>query len=99
MATRVTRGKGRIYQAYSEGLVARVSYLIQEELTEEGSPRRWWGELIPIDNVHILDSDRYVLELEDKRQGRCSLRRRINKAVVLVPPRFFYLIIGIGLLK
>jgi len=94
MATHVTRGKGRLYEANSEKLISAVSYQIYEELTIEGTLERWWGELTLTDSVRINDGDRYVIELDDNRKGRCSLRRRINKAVILVPPRFFYLLQG-----
>jgi len=96
MATHVTRGKGNLYEANSEKLISMVSYQIYEELTREGTLKRWWGELTLDDSIRIHDGDRYVIELEDKRKGRCSLKRRINKAVILVPPRYFYLLQGTG---
>ena len=98
MATHVTRGKGKLYEANSERLISTVSYKIHEELTTEGTPGRWWGELTFTDSVRTHAGDRYVIELEDKRKGRCSLKRRINKAVILVPPRYFYLFQGTGTL-
>jgi len=96
MAARFTRGEGKLYEAYTEKLVSMVNYKIYEELTVEGTPGKWWGELTLTDSLRIQDGDRYIMELEDKRKGRCSLRRRINKAVILVPSRFFYLIHGTG---
>ncbi len=98
MATHVIRGKGKLYEADSKKLISMVSYKIHEELTIEGNLERWQGELTLTDNLRIDDGDRYVIELEDKRKGRCSLKRRINKAVILVPPRFFFLLQGTGLL-
>ena len=96
MATHVTRGKGKLYETNSEKLISTVSYKIHEELTIEGKLEKWQGELTLTDNLRIHDGDRYVIELEDKRKGRCSLKRRINKAVILVPPRYFYLLQGTG---
>ena len=98
MATHVTRGKGNLYEANSEKLISTVSYKIHEELTIEGTLEKWWGELTLTDSTRIGDGDRYLIELEDERKGRCSLRRRINKAVILVPPRYFYLLQGTGTL-
>jgi len=98
MATHVTRGKGKLYEANSEKLISTVSYKIYEELTIEGTLEKWLGELTLTDSTRIPDGDRYVIELEDERKGRCSLRRRINKAVILVPPRYFYLLQGTGAL-
>ena len=98
MATHVTRGKGNLYEADSKKLISTVSYKIHEELTIEGTLEKWTGELTLTDSTRIPDGDRYVIELEDERKGRCSLRRRINKAVILVPPRYFYLFQGTGTL-
>ena len=99
MATHVTRGKGKLYEANSEKLISTVSYKIYEELTIEGTLEKWLGELTLTDSTQIHDGDRYMLELEDKRKGKCSLKRRINRAVILVPPRFIYLIRGTGQLE
>ena len=57
-----------------------------------------WG-YNEIRNIRIQNGARYAIELEDKRKGSCSLRRRINKAVILVPPRYYYLLQGAGPLK
>jgi len=96
MATHVTRGKGKLYEANSENLLSAVSYKMYEESTIEGTLEKWWGELTLTDNLRIPDGDRYVIELDDGRKGRCSLKRRINKAVILVPPRYFFLLQGTG---
>ena len=96
MAGHTTRGKGKLYDANTEELISMVSYQVYEELNKEGALERWWGELTLTDSVRIHDGDKYIIELDDKRQGRCSLRRRVNKALTLVPPRFFYLLQGTG---
>ncbi len=99
MVTNFTRGSGKVYDTGSDELISAVNYLVHEELTADGTPVKWWGELTFIDSVRIHDGDRYLLELEDSRKGRCSLRRRINKAVISVPPRFFYFLQGTGPLE
>ena len=99
MTTHVTRGKGKLYEVSGEKLVSEVNYQIHEELTTEGKLEKWWGELTLVDNIRIQDGDKYVIELEDKRKGRCLLRRRVNKAVISVPPRFFYWVQNTGPLK
>ncbi len=92
MATNFTRGNGKIYDIVSEEFISTVNYQIHEELSKDGNPVRWWGELTFTDSVRIQDGDRYLLQLEDDRGGRCFLRRRINKAIISVPPRFFYML-------
>ena len=99
MSTRSNRGKGKLYQAYDDKPVAEISYQIHEEFDPLGSPGKWWGELTLAASVEIREGDRYMIELEDKRKGRCLLKRRTNKAVVEVPPRYFYLFKGVGPLK
>lgn len=99
MAANVTRGNGKIYDTGSEEFISTVNYQIHEELSKDGNPVRWWGELTFIDSVRIQDGDRYLIQLEDDRRGRCSLRRRTNKAIISVPPRFFYMLQGTSPLK
>ena len=99
MATNVSRGKGTLYEIKSEKIISMVSYTIQEELTKIGTLEKWGGELTLTDSVQIHDGDRYMIELVDKRKGRCHLKRRINRAVVLVPPRYIYLLRGMGPLE
>ena len=96
MATHVHYGKGKLYLSSSEKLISAVSYKLHEELTLEGNLEKWYGELTLTDSTRIHDGDRYVIELEDARKGKCFLRRRINRAVVLVPPRYVYLLNGTG---
>ncbi|MFC1979588.1 hypothetical protein ACFLVS_01760 [Chloroflexota bacterium] len=96
MATHATRGKGTLYETHSGKVISMVSYHIHEELTSEGTLEKWWGELTLTDSVKVPDGDKYMIELEDKRKGNCSLKRRINRAVILVPPRYIYLIRGNG---
>ena len=94
MATQVKRGKGNLYEANSDRFITQVSYKIQEELAIDGTLEKWGGELTLTDSVKIYDGDKYMIELEDKRRGRCSLKRRVNRAVILVPPRYIYLMRG-----
>ena len=96
MATQVIRGKGNLYEANSERFITQVSYKVQEERAIDGTLAKWGGELTLTDSVKILDGDKYIIELDDKRKGRCSLKRRVNRAVILVPPRYMYLIRGTG---
>ncbi len=94
MSAHITSGTGKIYKVGNKQAITTVKYQLHEEFTEGGSLERWWGELTFMEKVNIDNSDRYTIELDDKRKGRCSLRRRTNKAVLGVPPRFFYLFQG-----
>ena len=68
-------GIGYIYGSGDGQFLTKVKYrLLSETLTH------WSGELIPYDNSHVVHGGQYIIELEDKRRGRCSLRviRAIN---------------------
>ena len=82
---------GKLYRARDEEFLANVSYQVQHE-----SSQRWWGELILIEYMRINDGSDYILELEDSRKARCSLKKRVNRAVTGVPPRYVYRFSGTG---
>ena len=87
---------GRLYFADSnqEQLVGYVNYRLQSE-----SPTSWWGEFVLIDYKPISDGSGYIIELADGRKGRCHLKKRVNRAVSGVPPRYVYHFSGTKLLK
>ncbi len=78
-------GTGKLYQSSSEQFLANVNYQFQHE-----SPQRWWGELTLVEYMRINDGSGYILELEDNRKGKCTLKKRVNRAVTGVPPRYVY---------
>ena len=82
---------GRLYHFDSKEALVRVDYRFYDE-----SPSGWWGELVPKEYRRLGDGDSYVLELEDGRQGRCSLRKRVNRAVSSTPPLYYYYFRGVG---
>ena len=86
---------GKLYNMEGEEFIGEVNY----RLFHHEAATNWWGELTLIDYARLSEGDRYILELEDRRRGRCFLGRRVNKAVILVPARFFYLIQGTGSLE
>ena len=76
---------GKLYQSSNDELIGGVNYNFQHE-----SEGRWWGELTLIDYVRIKDGSGYIIELEDGRKARCSLKKRVNRAVSSLPPRYVY---------
>jgi len=65
--------------------IVNVDYRFYDESTVS-----WWGELVPKEYRRLSDGDGYLLELEDGRRGRCSLRKRVNIAVSGTPPLYHY---------
>ncbi|OGO31182.1 MAG: hypothetical protein A2Z29_03405 [Chloroflexi bacterium RBG_16_56_11] len=82
---------GKLLQSRDEQLICQVSYQFQQE-----SDHSFWGELTPVDYVHIDDGGGYLLELEDGRRCKCSLRKRVNRAVTSLPPHYVYHFTGSG---
>ncbi|MCX7912104.1 MAG: hypothetical protein N2506_03985 [Dehalococcoidales bacterium] len=82
---------GKLYDAITEEFIANVSYQFQHQ--EE---HRWWGELTLVEYRQIKDGGGYVIELEDGKRSRCSLKKRVNRAVTSLPPRYVYHFSGTG---
>jgi hypothetical protein len=76
---------GKIFNSLSNEFIANVSYQFQHE-----EDHRWWGEMTLIEYKQVKDGGGYTLVLEDGRQGRCALKKRVNRAVTSLPPRYVY---------
>jgi len=76
---------GRLYHYIDEEFIVEVNYQFQHE-----SEQRWWGELTLVDYVRLKDGSGYILELEDGRRSKCTLKKRVNRAVTSLPPRYVY---------
>ena len=86
--------RGKLYTARSGEFIVEVNYQLFGE-----SEASWWGELVPTEYHRINDGEGYLLEMDDGRRGRCSLRKRINRAVSGTPPLYHYQFIGRGRLE
>jgi len=85
---------GKLYRLSDKQFVTEVNYQFHDE-----SATSWWGELTLTDYMRINEGDWYIIELEDKRKGNCRLRKRVNRAVSGVPPRYIYRFTGSGALE
>lgn len=80
---------GKLYKSNDEQFEANVDYQLFDK-----SPTKLWGELI-LDNYRpVDDGGGYVIELEDNHKCQCNLKRRINRAVSGIPPRYVYYFSG-----
>ena len=86
--------KGKLYNLSDNQFLTDVNYKFHDE-----SATNWWGELTLTDYLRISDNDGYIIELDDTRRGNCRLRKRVNRAVSGVPPRYVYQFNGTGALK
>ena len=82
---------GKLYRLGGDEFIVNVDYQFHDE-----SPVSWWGELVPKEYRRLSDGDGYIIELEDGRKGRCSLRKRVNRAVSGIPPLYHYQFKGRG---
>ena len=76
---------GKLYIARDERFLGTVNYHLYDE-----SATNWWGDFTLTEYRHIGDGDGYMIELADKRKGRCSLKKLVNKAAIGVPPLYYY---------
>ena len=91
----IIKGKGKIYkdEINNDTPFADVNYNI---MADDG---RWNGELIMARKDVVKDGQLFILELEDGRRGKCSLRKKVNKAVMGMPVRYFFALNGVGNLE
>jgi len=82
---------GKLYFAATEQFIANVNYNFQHQ--EDG---RWWGELTLVEYKQVKDGGGYTIVLEDGKKCSCSLRKRVNRAVTSLPPRYVYHFTGSG---
>ena len=76
---------GKLYNSINNELIANVTYNMQHE-----EDHQWWGELTCVEYKQVKDGGSYVIELEDGRKCRCALKKRVNRAVTSLPPRYVY---------
>jgi len=85
---------GRLYSGDYSELVAGVDYRLFDETNNN-----WWGELTLTEYKRLADGNGYILELADGRKGRCSLTRKVNKAVSGLLPLHCFRFRGSGELQ
>ena len=76
---------GKLYRYSDQQFICHVNYTFQHE-----SQSSWWGELSSVEYVHLDDGNSYVMELDDSRKAKCTLKKQINHAVSGIPPRYIY---------
>jgi len=76
---------GKLYRLNNEQFIMDVNYKLLEE-----TATNYWGELVPVEYSSIGGVGEYILRLEDNRKIKCNLKKRINTAVIGIPPRYIY---------
>ena len=83
-------GTGKLYRLSDNEFIVSVNY----QLLHDRTATNWWGELIPIDYTRFDEGDRFIIEFEGKRWSRCHLKKKVNRAVSGLPPRYVYHVTG-----
>ena len=76
---------GKLYRSSDGEFITNVDYHFQHRTRE-----RWWGELTLVEYTRLSDGTGFILELEDNLKSRCTLKKRVNRAVTSLPPRYIY---------
>lgn len=85
---------GKLYRQNDNVFISHIHYKFHND-----TPTNWWGELVMTEYVAIGDEAACVIELEDRRKGKCRIKKKVNRAVTGVPPRYVYHFTGTSLLE
>jgi len=85
---------GKLIRVDTGEVIVDIEYRFYDE-----TPSSWWGEMVPKEYRRLTDGDGYLIEFDDGRRGRCSLRKRVNRAVSGTPPLYYYYFRGVGNLE
>ena len=80
---------GKLYRNDEAQFVTGVNYRLLG-VNYEGVT----GELVPETYGSLNESEEYIVELDDSRKFRCSLKKNVNRPTVGLPPRFTYHFVG-----
>ena len=83
-------GIGKLYRFGDNQFVSNVNY----QIFEHPAATNWWGELTLVDYVRLDEGGMFIIELGDKRKNKCHLKKRVNRAVSGIPPRYVYHVTG-----
>jgi hypothetical protein len=83
-------GVGKLYKTGDSEFVADVDY----HIFQHQAATNWWGELTLARRVPLDEGDVFEIEFEDRRRSKCHLKKRVNRAVSGLPPRYIYHVTG-----
>ena len=86
---------GKLYKMDDSEFVAGVNY----HVFQHPAASNWWGELTPTESVPLDEGDMFEIEFEDRRRSKCQLKKRVNRAVSGLPPRYTYHVTGFSAIE
>jgi hypothetical protein len=93
----IREGRGKLYLIGSKQFISDIDYRLYQERSVE--LERWWGELYIDRSIKISEKESYIVELGDGCQGRCFLKKLVNRVLPGIPARSVYRVNGMGPLK
>ncbi len=81
---------GKLYRISDGQFIAHVNY----RMLNHDAATNWWGELTLTDYISLNEGDMFIIELKDKRKGKCYLKKMVNRAVSGFPSRYTYHVTG-----
>ena len=85
-------GTGKLYRLNDNQFMADINY----RLYQRSESTEWSAELILPSNLKINDNEIFIIKLEDGRKCLCRLRKKVNRAVSGIPPRYIYHATSLG---
>ncbi len=76
---------GKLYNSLNNELIANINYNFQHE-----DEHQWWGELTTVEYIQLKDGSSYIIETDEGKKARCALKKRVNRAVTSLPPRYVF---------
>ena len=86
---------GKLYKMDDSEFVAGVNY----HVFQHPAATNWWGELTLTESVPLDEGDMFEIEFEDRRRSKCQLKKRVNRAVSGLPPRYTYHVTGFSAIE
>jgi len=86
---------GKLYKMGDSEFVAGVNY----HVFQHPAATNWWGELTLVESIPLDEGDMFEIEFEDRRRSKCQLKKRVNRAVSGLPPRYTYHITGFSAIE
>jgi hypothetical protein len=83
-------GIGKLYSGADNKFLTDINYKIYEK----GDLTRWAGELIIGSSHRIDEKEIYMIELENGHKSLCHLKKKVNRVINGLPPRYVYHVTG-----
>jgi len=81
---------GKLYSSRDNQFITDINYRIYEN----GELTKWAGELTIASSHRIDETEIFIIELENGRKSLCHLKKKVNRAVSGLPPRYTYHVTG-----